>query len=316
MTNPANPRKKQVRNHIKFALACALFVGLLVLVEHQVGWGKLLQPWLTLSWLQIAVALLLVFVSYAIRALRLLYYFPDLLKPHFPAVMRVMLQHNFYNNILPMRSGELSFPLLMHQLFRLPSATSVAALLWFRVLDLCTLLSAGLIAFLLSQWGWELAGLALAAILLGLWGLYYLQHHGLNLIIQQSPERLQPLLEKLQLGMPADGPHYLGVIFWTTSNWLVKLGAFCWVFMQFLPDISIAESLMGVMGGELTAVSPVHGFAGVGTYEAGIIAVLKPMGWSLEGILTAAVNLHLFLLSSTLLSFIVSWGLPKPKLEN
>jgi uncharacterized membrane protein YbhN (UPF0104 family) len=53
---------------------------------------------------------------------------------------------------------------------------------------------------------------------------------------------------------------------------------------------------MGALGGELSSVLPVHGLAGAGTYEAGVVAALAPFRVSAVEALAAAVNLHLFLL--------------------
>jgi hypothetical protein len=54
--------------------------------------------------------------------------------------------------------------------------------------------------------------------------------------------------------------------------------------------------------GELSSVLPFHGFAGAGTYEAGIVAGLVPLGLELEPALQGAVNLHLFVLGVSVLA--------------
>ena len=55
---------------------------------------------------------------------------------------------------------------------------------------------------------------------------------------------------------------------------------------------------------------PFHGVAGAGTYEAGIVAALLPFDIEPAIALTAAVNLHLFLLGSTLLGGLAAMFLP------
>ncbi|MBA1333058.1 hypothetical protein QQ73_19015 [Candidatus Endoriftia persephone str. Guaymas] len=47
---------------------------------------------------------------------------------------------------------------------------------------------------------------------------------------------------------------------------------------------------------------PMQGFAAAGTFEAGVMAVLVPTGTGAEQALSAAINLHLFLLGLSLLS--------------
>ena len=69
---------------------------------------------------------------------------------------------------------------------------------------------------------------------------------------------------------------------------------------QFL-GLSYSQSWMGATTGELSSVLPIHGVAGAGTYEAGVLAGLLPWGVDHAEALAAAVNLHLFVLGSTLL---------------
>ena len=87
---------------------------------------------------------------------------------------------------------------------------------------------------------------------------------------------------------------------WTQLNWLVKLAVFAWILRLFAP-MPGAAAVMGAIGGDLTSVLPVHGVAGAGTYEAGVVAALIPFGVETGAALAAAVNLHLFMLGLSLL---------------
>ena len=84
-------------------------------------------------------------------------------------------RHNLFNNLLPMRAGEASFPVLMRRYFDVPLARSLAALLWFRLMDVHALAAVAMLA-VGRRWldvGW--AGL-LAAVWLSLpWWLFRLQ---------------------------------------------------------------------------------------------------------------------------------------------
>jgi hypothetical protein len=61
------------------------------------------------------------------------------------------------------------------------------------------------------------------------------------------------------------------------------------------------------VAGELTSVLPIHGIAGAGTYEAGVVLVLSPLGVATDNALIAAADLHLFLLGFSLLVAGLSW---------
>ncbi len=60
----------------------------------------------------------------------------------------------------------------------------------------------------------------------------------------------------------------------------------------------------------MSSVLPFHGIAGAGTYEAGVLAGLVPLGVEMEVALRAAVNLHLFVLGSSILA--APWPLCSP----
>ena len=79
----------------------------------------------------------------------------------------------------------------------------------------------------------------------------------------------------------------------------MKLAVFAWV-LQLFASLTTAAAFAGAIGGDLTSVLPVHGIAGAGTYEAGVVAALTPFGVPLTGALMAAVNLHLFMLGLSL----------------
>jgi len=79
----------------------------------------------------------------------------------------------------------------------------------------------------------------------------------------------------------------------------VKLAALAWVLRQFVP-LDWSGAGLGVLGGEVTSVLPIHAPGGFGTYEAGMLAALLPQSLQLAAATTAAINTHLFLLGTSL----------------
>ncbi len=227
----------------------------------------------------------------------------------FGLYFKVTLQHNLLNNLLPMRAGEISFPLLMMRHFAVPMTRSIPALFWFRMLDLHTLGACALLA------GWALSSAPVAGvaggILLLAWMLlplllFWGQGHWQRTLQKKTATgKFHLLLQKTLSSLPQSRSDFWRAWAWTVITWAVKLAAFTWVLLLFL-DIAPTAALMGVMGGDLTSVLPVHGVAGMGTYEAGVIAGLLPYGITLQNALPAAVNLHLFLLASTLIGGAIS----------
>jgi hypothetical protein len=116
----------------------AVVVLFVILAEKLVGWNALVAPWLSLGHpLALLAPILLIAASYLVRTLRVYRYFG--FHHGFPAMLRLLLQHNALVVLLPLRTGELAFPVLMRRFFQMPMQQSVPALLWLRLIDLHTL---------------------------------------------------------------------------------------------------------------------------------------------------------------------------------
>jgi hypothetical protein len=223
-----------------------------------------------------------------------------------------MLQHNLLNNILPMRSGEISFPVLMNRYFQVPLVRSLPALLWFRILDLHTLSLLGLLA-IGHYWFSATTSNLLAALWLTIpWWLYHGQRRLHALLDPQHANRLISLSHRLLKSLPQSGRHFWSSWFWTLTNWLVKLAVFAWVLLIFV-DMPVSAAWIAAISGDLTSVLPIHGIAGAGTYEAGVVAGAALFSIPIESVLPGAINLHLFILASTLIGGALSLIIPVRK---
>ena len=297
------------KNILKLILGSAILVGFAVFIQRYIGWAALLAPWQSLAAGPLAGAIILVFLSYGLRALRVFDYFRNLMAGRFALCLRLSLQHNLLNNLLPMRTGELSFPVLMSRHFAISPLRSVPALLWFRLLDLHTLLTLGLLVAG-DRWlgGGASAALALAWLTVP-WLAFRLYQPWLGRI-GERPGRVWSLLRPLLHSLPQQGGLFWRSWLWTVLNWLIKLAVFAWI-LQLFAVMPWAAAWMGVAAGDLTSVLPIHGVAGAGTYEAGVVAGLVPFHLPATDAVRAAVNLHLFVLGCTLLSGVVSIFLPR-----
>jgi len=284
----------------RLLIGVAILVGFIAFVEVYFGWRALLAPWRHVPLNQIGIATLLSLASYWLRAVRFYDYFRLEMAGRFSLCIKLMLQHNLLNNLLPMRAGELSFPVLMSRYFAVPAVRSMPALLWFRLLDLHMLGIFALLAFQSTLWTWHWIVASLI-----LWSpLPWLAFHFSNrwrrwLSRHDDQSRLARLSGRLLQGLPQEATTFWRAYGWTAVNWLAKLGAFVWVLRLFI-DIGYPAAWMGSIAGDLTSVLPIHGVAGAGTYEAGVVAGLLPYGVAPQPALAAAVNLHLFLLGTTL----------------
>jgi uncharacterized membrane protein YbhN (UPF0104 family) len=294
--------------HLAFGwIVLVLYVGL---IEYWLGWARLLAPWLELDVSAVVTALLLFLLTYAVRAHRFFDYFRDFMQGRWLMGLRLMVYHNALNNLLPMRSGELSFPLLMKRYFAVDYAHSLPALLWFRLLDLHTVLLIGGVMLLGNRWHWAATSIV-ALLWLALPYMAFEARGALRVMVAKVPMgRVSAILLKALDGLPGTESTFWRSWLLTWLNWLVKLVVLAWVLMQFV-DVGVAAALLGGIGGELSSVSPFHAPGGVGTYEAGIVAVLVPLGIAAKPALNAAVNAHLFVLGATVASAALALLIPR-----
>ncbi len=300
--------------NIKILAGIIIALIFIVLVEKYYGWPALLKPWQQLSYLNITISITIVFFSYWLRALRVFDYFRDHEKIKLSSTFRIILLHNFFNNFIPMRAGEASFPILMQRYYNISLSRSGPALAWFRLLDLHTLLLLGLIIFGKYFIGTTITMvLAIPFLLLPIFiqkfnqaALIFLTRRHAN---QEHKNRFSSLVITILQNFPRDNKQFYRSWCWTLLNWLVKISVFSWVMIQFI-DINYLVAWVGVIAGDLTSVLPIHGFAGAGTYEAGVIAAMLPFGVNATDGLVGAVNLHLFLLGATILGALAGLMIP------
>jgi uncharacterized membrane protein YbhN (UPF0104 family) len=297
---------RRTAGQLAFAwLVLALYVGL---IEYWLGWARLLTPWSELDFGAVVTALVLFLLTYAVRAHRVFDYFRDSMRGRWLGGLRLIVYHNALNTLLPMRSGELSFPLLMKRYFAVDYAHSVPVLLWFRLLDLHTILLIGGIVLLGDRWHWAATSIV-ALLWLALPYMAFAARGALRAMVAKVPiPRVSAILVKALDGLPRTQSTFWRSWLLTWLNWLVKLVVLAWVLTQFV-DVGSSVALLAAIGGELTSVL-FHAPGGVGTYEAGIVAVLVPFGIAAKPALNAAVNAHLFVLGAALASAALALLIP------
>lgn len=293
---------------LKFLLGLLVFLACVGAVQIYYGWGRVLAPWREVAPAAVLMTLILTFISYALRSLRIYDYFRAALRGRFMLCFKLTLQHNLLNNLLPMRTGEISFPVLMARYFDVPATASVPVLFWFRLMDLHTLAAIALLAAG-NVWLAQSYLLPVTVVWLALPIAAYLAHNRLALRFAHASQGFRKYTAKILTSLPHTSREFWRAWLWTWINWVVKLSVFAWVFQLFAP-VSWPVAGLAAIAGDITSVLPFHGVAGAGTYEAGIVAALLPFNIAPEIALAAAVNLHLFLLGSTLLGGLVAVLLP------
>jgi len=287
-------------------LAVALYA---YAIEHFYGWQQMLAAWRDIALWKIGAALVLIFFTYLVRGLRIHYYLLPLTKNRLGDCLKIMLLHNLLNNLLPMRTGEASFPLMMRSYFGLPLAGATAGLVFLRLLDLQVLLCIGGFAVITyvgaSSWLWWCLPPLILSPLIVLPCAPLLSRWQEKLAAGNHQGKLQKVLNQLLVALPSNFVQLLFLWGYTWLCWATKIGVFTLVLLWFA-DTTWQNALGAAFGGELSSVIPIHTPGGLGTYEASMLGTARLFGIEGDWVLFAAVQLHLMILLSTLLGGLVA----------
>lgn len=288
-------------------LALLAYAGL---IEWVWGWQKIFEQWQSWSFSATLACFAGMLVTYLLRAWRIHDFYRHQARVPYYTSLRVTLLHNLANNLLPMRSGEASFPLLIRAWFGVSATRASGTLLLFRLLDLYSLALVCLTFWLSLEAGITI-GLPLCVLLLVLPVLFYPLQHQLKRLTENNTGKLTRLVGKLLEGLPSTRIDLIRCQLISLANWGIKLAIFAWILGSF-GEMGTLSTLLGALGGELSSILPLHAPAGVGTYEAGVVAGALIGGAEPGDTLAAAVNLHLLIILGTLLGGLLALALPKP----
>jgi uncharacterized membrane protein YbhN (UPF0104 family) len=257
----------------------------------------------------VGVALLFA-ASYAMRGARIHGEFRDELVDEarssntYLCILRLTLVHNALVNVLPFRSGEVAFPVLLSRWFGIGSGRAIVSLLWLRAQDATVVMALAALVWPDLPLVWRALALAViigGAIAVPMWARRHATPTSMS--TDSGPGRLGKLRALLERSTRRNTAGWL----WTIGNWSVKLIAEAWLVGLALGpessgDTSLASSALGAIGAELAAIVPVQGVAGFGTFEAGGAALMRTQGVDLQTGLEAILVLHAVVLTLALIA--------------
>lgn len=256
---------------------------------------------------QLGVAIAAFALTYLLRAGRIHDEFRRTHGIAYAGILRLTLIHNASINILPFRSGEAAFPLLLTRWFGVPTARAIATLLWLRIQDAFVVLAlAALVWPNLPVW---LRVLWIAAVALAAWAIPAWARRHPELLDTHGRFARQAIKLRAALAESTRGSGRSWA--WTLANWSLKLAAQAWLLGALL-GAPMATGMAGALGVELAAILPIQGVAGFGTYEAGGAALMRSHGIMLADGLQAALALHLFVICCALAAGGLALLLPLP----
>lgn len=232
----------------------------------------------TLGWL----------VSFVFRAVRFQTEWQSVGTISFFSALRLTFLHNAAVLLVPFRVGELGYPALVQQLLNVSWQQCVRSLLWLRLQDGVVLLTISflLLPFLATE-------LRLAFFSISLLFLFFTKSRWLKLLKSRNF-----MVEQLRAFLHQRGNAWSW--FWSAANWLVKIVVVA-LLLQSLTTLPFQQTMNGAVTGELSALLPITGPAGLGTYEAGVWFGLA-MPWSeAKNLMACILFSHLFFLGISLL---------------
>jgi len=236
---------------------CVAAVALVAWLLRGLDWQRLREAALGVPWWLWGVVMAAVIGTHALRAARLCAEWGPRIGLRFGAAWRLQVLHNAAVNTLPMRAGEAGYAWLLHRDHGVRLSESLPSLVWLRVQD----------ALMLLAWTW----LMLAP--LPLWARIGLLLIAAAAAARWAPAVLQGLARKLPRKLSdALASRRGGSRSWLCSagNWSLKLAAVAALLLP-LAGLSLTAALHGALAGELAALLPLQGPAGLGTYEAGVL---------------------------------------------
>ena len=298
-------------------LAVAISVALLAWIAASGRWHGIGMRLARLDAVDLVGVAVLFAASYAMRGARIHGEFRDELVASghgvggYPRILRLTLVHNALVNVLPFRSGEVAFPVLLSRWFGIGTGRAVVSLLWLRAQDATVVLALAALVWPGLPTAWRVV--ALVAIVAGaasvpLWARRL-----------RAPSIASGRLVKLQALLERATRRNASGWSWTVANWTVKLIAEAWLMTLALGSsiedrAHVATAALGAIGSELAAILPVQGIAGFGTFEAGGAALMRTQGIALQTGLEAALALHAVVLALALVAgLFAAVALPGPR---
>jgi uncharacterized membrane protein YbhN (UPF0104 family) len=230
-------------------------------------------------------------------------------------LVAITLARNLFVDLLPARTGELSYVYLVTQRAGRPLEDAVASLLLVLLFDVFALAPLLIIAALIvggSQLPIEWVVVTGAGLALGSYGAIWASgpiaaRAAALLDTSRSGSHRAALVEKLrELGRALVGARsrriFLPVLALSIVVRLCKFGSYFFLVLAIMvplgytaAGLGVSRVFLGVVAAELSAALPIHGIAGFGTFEAIWAVSFTQLGFSrdhaiISGILTHTVS--------------------------
>ncbi len=201
------------------------------------------------------------------------------------ALMGVSSGHALLNKILPLRTGELTFPLLYRRVTGAPLRAGIVLLATLRVSELACLLplyAAALAVYAASLHWVSIVAAAIVGVGLQLALPFALRSVGRLKVFRNASEEVDAMGTQRLLALAAIN----------TLVWICLFGLYFTSLRAFAVDVTPPQAIVGAGGAIVTNLLPVNGIGSLGTLEAGWTAGLAATGAAPGPALTAGLAMH------------------------
>lgn len=303
--NQAPRSRKDTRRIVTTLLGAVISLAVVAYLVEGLDWQTMHRTFVNLDWTWLLMAWLIFTLNYILRTIR----FRILLSKKVPflSLFPIASLHGMLNYLLPSKSGEISFPLLLNHRLQVPLAESTATLVTARFFDFATIAFFLPIVLLAFQ---QYLPLEMIYVSLAFCGLFYVLLAGVLYFLKRPRiscvggnwEGVLGRLKAAWLKMV----EYLRSIdqrgqYWRL--WLITIGIWLCVYTNLYLillsigyNLSYAQVIVVNIITVPTALLPFRGFANMGTHEVSWVAALMLFGKTREMSLSIAVSSHVILL--------------------
>lgn len=302
-------------------------VSLILILLSQIQFSKLSSTLASIHPVYLVVGFALYFSTYFLRALRFKVILGDEAK--YSDLLKVLFIHNMVNQVLPARTGEISYVYLMEKR-KLPINKGISSLALARIFDLIAIALLFLVALLVLK---EMNAaflnlmyvmtLVVAMALFSLFCLFVykkkfidkvqslteiLKMHKFD-ITKRALEKGEETIEDMKVIATKKVFVYSTLIslgIWFTSTVLMYM-----LLSQMNVMLSIWEVCLGSMVIVITSILPIHSVGGFGTTESVWAFIYIALGVSREMAIASGIGIHLILFTYLLIIGVVGMVLMK-----
>lgn len=228
-----------------------------------------------------------------------------------PKMFAISGYQNFFNQIMPARTGELTFLYYTKTMAQVKTAASLHALLVSRMFDLVMIAAFFVFCLLLLKGTEASPALLVAAVFLVIASLAVavkmpwfvsICRRLFNFIISASKISDKPLVQKIsgKVNMLAEDFSAIkmksimpSLTFVSAAVWMCLYAFSYTTVIAFGVQLGIVESIVGSTGAVLTNVLPINSFGSFGTLEAGWTGGFMFVGMSMQDAVTTGFGYHL-----------------------